>query len=133
MPACSGPAAAGPAPTSAKSNALDRTNFLMGLGLLLDQASAHAGNIEQLRATCIGRSGTMSIAHELSGLGSTRVVRFCSPQRSGGNEPGDVATGPQDAEVQGRFEPLGTAGAVGLGRWRASGVVGAAITPLAAP
>src|ERR1700726_2997947 len=75
---------------------------------------------------------TLSIAHELSGLGSTRVVRFCSPQRSGGDEPGDVATGPQDAEVQGRFEPLGTAGAVGLGSWRASGVLGAPISPLSA-
>src|SRR6266571_8166088 len=76
--------------------------------------------------------GGLSVAHELSGLGSTRVVRFCSPQRSGDDEPGDVATGPQDAEVAGRFEPLGTAGAIGAGGWGASGMLGAPISAIPA-
>src|SRR5499427_4622507 len=55
----------------------------------------------------------LSIAHELSGLGSTRVVRFCASGWRRINEPGDVAAGPENAEVSGRFEPLGTAGAAG--------------------
>src|SRR6266568_4227157 len=74
----------------------------------------------------------MSIAHELSGLGSTRVVRFSAPKGSGGDGTGTVATGPENAEVQGRCEPLGAAGAVGNGRGGDSGGVGAAISALPA-
>src|SRR5260370_2024573 len=55
--------------------------------------------------------GAVSIAHEVSGLGSTRVVRFSVPKGSGDDGTGTVATGPENAEVQGRFEPLGAAGA----------------------
>src|SRR5260370_33198862 len=74
----------------------------------------------------------MSIAHEVSGLGSTRVVRFSVPKGSGDDGTGTVATGPENAEVQGRFEPLGAAGAVGNGRGGDSGGVGAAISALPA-
>src|SRR5260370_15702857 len=59
--------------------------------------------------------GAVSIAHEVSGLGSTRVVRFSVPKGSGDDGTGTVATGPENAEVQGRFEPLGAAGAIGNG------------------
>jgi glucose/arabinose dehydrogenase len=54
----------------------------------------------------------VSRAHELSGLGSTRVVRFSASGWRRIDEPDDVATGPENAEVSGRFEPLGTAGAI---------------------
>src|SRR5712691_1172840 len=74
----------------------------------------------------------VSIAHEVSGLGSTRVVRFSVPKGSGDDGTGTVATGPENAEVQGRFEPLGAAGAVGNGRGGDSGGVGAAISALPA-
>src|SRR6266852_2304967 len=74
----------------------------------------------------------LSIAHEVSGLGSTRVVRFSVPKGSGDDGTGTVATGPENAEVQGRFEPLGAAGAVGNGRGGDSGGVGAAISALPA-
>src|SRR5437867_4403368 len=74
----------------------------------------------------------LSIAHELSGLGSTRVVRFSGPLKEGGDGPDTVATGPKDAEVQGCFEPLGAAGAVGNGRGGDSRDVGAAISALPA-
>src|SRR3977135_218530 len=78
----------------------------------------------------IGRCCPLSVAHELSGLGSTRVVRFYALCRSRGNEPDDVATGPQDEEVSGCIEPMGEEGFVGDGGWRASGDVGATIPPL---
>src|SRR6266849_8996221 len=74
----------------------------------------------------------LSIAHEVSGLGSTRVVRFSVPKGSGDDGTGTVATGPENAEVQGRFEPLGAAGAVGNGRGGDSGGGGAAISALPA-
>src|SRR5205823_1676957 len=51
----------------------------------------------------------LSVADELSGLGSTRVVRFSASGWRRIDEPGDVATGPANAEVSRRFEPLGTA------------------------
>src|SRR5712692_8640405 len=79
-----------------------------------------------------GVGGPVSIAHEVSGLGSTRVVRFSVPKGSGDDGTGTVATGPENAEVQGRFEPLGAAGAVGNGRGGDSGGVGAAISVLPA-
>lgn len=41
----------------------------------------------------------LSVAHELSGLGSTRVVRFSASVRRRINEPDNMATGPQDGEV----------------------------------
>src|SRR5215471_15977200 len=72
----------------------------------------------------------VSIAHELSGLGSTRVVRFCASGWRRINEPGDVAAGPENAEVSGRFEPLGTAGAVDDGGRGAAGNVGAPVSAL---
>ena len=46
-----------------------------------------------------GRNVEMSVAHELSGLGSTRVVRFSASVRRRINEPDNMATGPQDGEV----------------------------------
>src|SRR5207248_7716802 len=63
------------------------------------------------------RSGLsrVSVAHELSGLGSTRVVRFSASGWRRIDEPDDVATGPQDAEVSRRIEPVGEQGAVGYG------------------
>src|SRR5438046_10208080 len=64
-------------------------------------------------ATC--SSCTVSVAHELSGLGSTRVVRFSASGWRRIDEPDDVATGPQDAEVSRRIEPVGEQGAVGYG------------------
>src|SRR5262252_7443997 len=39
-----------------------------------------------------------------------------------------MATGPQDAEVSGCFEPLGAQGAIGDGGWRAFGMLGAAVS-----
>src|SRR5262249_20440128 len=58
------------------------------------------------------------VAHELSGF-------IASPE--GLDEPDDMATGPQDAEVSGCFEPLGAQGAIGDGGWRAFGMLGAAV------
>src|SRR6516165_9754142 len=55
------------------------------------------------------------VAHELSG--------FMPPVREALDEPDDMATGPQDAEVSGRFEPLGAQGAVGDGGRRAFGLL----------
>src|SRR6201988_804974 len=72
----------------------------------------------------------MSIAHELSGLGSTRVVRFSASGWRRIDEPGDVATGPENAEVSGRFEPLGTTRAIDDGGRRAFGNVGATVPTL---
>src|SRR5262249_28077878 len=43
------------------------------------------------------------------------------------DEQGDMATGPQDAEVSRCFEPLGAQGAVGDGGRRAFGMLGAAV------
>src|ERR1700752_888095 len=72
----------------------------------------------------------VSLAHELSGLGSTRVVRFSASGRRRINEPGDVATGPENAEVSGRIEPLGAARAIDDGGRGVAGNVGAAIPTL---
>src|SRR5712692_4448892 len=88
--------------------------------------------IETRLGTVQPRPHAVSIAHEVSGLGSTRVVRFSVPKGSGDDGTGTVATGPENAEVQGRFEPLGAAGAVGNGRGGDSGGVGAAISALPA-
>jgi len=41
----------------------------------------------------------LSLAHELSGLGSTRVVRFHASAGRRINEPDDMATGPQDGQI----------------------------------
>ena len=41
----------------------------------------------------------MSLAHDVSGLGSTRVVRFGVSVGRDRDEPDDVATGTQDADV----------------------------------
>src|SRR5436190_22338397 len=72
----------------------------------------------------------LSVAHELSGLGSTRVVRFSASTGRRIDEPDDMATGPQDAEVSRRIEPLGKAGAVDDGSGGAAGNVGATIPAL---
>src|SRR5438105_1478363 len=74
----------------------------------------------------------MSVAHELSGLGSTRVVRFSASRWRRIDEPDDVATGPENAEVSRCFEPLGTAGAFGDGGWGTVGVFGATVPALSA-
>src|SRR3954463_14765861 len=66
----------------------------------------------------------LSVADDLSGLGSTRVVRFCWLQRIWGDEPDSVATGPQDAKVQGCIEPMGAEGPIGAGSGGTSGDVG---------
>src|SRR6516162_9420527 len=58
----------------------------------------------------------MSVAHELSGLSSTRVVRFLASVRRRIDEPDDMATGPQDAEVLRCVEPMD--GAFGSGSER---------------
>ena len=72
----------------------------------------------------------MSVAHELSGLGSTRVVRFHALRRSMDDEPDGVATGPQDGEVWRRIEPMGAQATVGDGSGRDSGMLGAAVPAL---
>jgi IS66 C-terminal element len=64
----------------------------------------------------------VSLAQELSGLGSTRVVRFSASGWRRIDEPDDVATGPENAEVSRCFEPVGTAGAISDGGGRASWV-----------
>src|SRR5215211_7459162 len=74
----------------------------------------------------------LSLAHELSGLGSTRVVRFSASGWRRIDEPDDVATGPEDAEVSRRFEPVGAQGAISNGGWRAVGVLGTAVPALPA-
>src|ERR1043166_1082696 len=71
-----------------------------------------------------GQTAALSLAHELSGLGSTRVVRFSASGWRRINEPGDVATGSAHAEVSGRFEPMGTAGTIDGGGGGAFGNVG---------
>src|SRR5215216_827000 len=76
---------------------------------------------------------SLSVAHELSGLGSTRVVRFSASGWRRIDEPDDVATGPENAEVSGCFEPLGTAGTIDDGGERAFGDVGAAVSALPGP
>src|SRR5436190_13577880 len=63
----------------------------------------------------------MSLAHELSGLGSTRVVRFSVSARRRIDEPDDVATGSQDEKIQGCVEPMGEEGTVGIGGERVAG------------
>src|SRR6476646_3730079 len=68
----------------------------------------------------------------MSGLGSTRVVRFFALQKERGDEAGSVATGPPDAKVSGCIEPLGKRRFVADGRWGASGHDGAAVPPLSA-
>src|SRR5436190_20169002 len=72
----------------------------------------------------------MSLAHELSGLGSTRVVRFSVSARRRIDEPDDVATGSQDEKIQGCVEPMGEEGTVGIGGERVAGDFGAAVPPL---
>src|SRR5712692_4886469 len=72
----------------------------------------------------------VTVAHELTGLGSTRVVRFCALRRSRDDEPDDVATGPQDAEVSRCFEPLGEQGTVGDGSRGDFGVLGTTVPTL---
>src|SRR5258708_3780905 len=66
-------------------------------------------------------------------LGSTRVVRFSASARRLRDEPDDVATGPQNAEVSGCFEPMGAEGTVGIGSRRGFGDVGAAVPALPGP
>ena len=41
----------------------------------------------------------LSLIHDLTGLGSTRVVRLCASARSRWDEPDDMATGTQDGKV----------------------------------
>src|SRR5262249_30538450 len=77
-----------------------------------------------------GHCVILSLAHELSGLGSTRVVRFSASGWRRIDEPGDVATGPENAEVSGRFEPLGAARAIDGGGWGVAGNVGAPVPTL---
>src|SRR5262245_40719949 len=60
----------------------------------------------------------MSVAHELSGLSSTRVVRFLASVRRRIDEPDDMATGPQDAEVLRCVEPMDAQRAFGSGSER---------------
>jgi len=55
--------------------------------------------IAQSVAEIVSRHVKLSVAHELSGLGSTRVVRFSASVRRRINEPDSMATGPQDGEV----------------------------------
>src|SRR5208282_5334861 len=76
------------------------------------------------------RRACLSQAHELSGLGSTRVVRFYCLRRSRDDEPDSVATGPQDAEVSGYLEPLGARRTFDDGGGRTAGHVGAAVPTL---
>src|ERR1700740_157876 len=77
-----------------------------------------------------GLGWALSVAHELSGLGSTRVVRFYASGWRRIDEPGDVATGPENAEVSRRFDPLGAAGAVDDGGRGTVGNVGAPVPPV---
>src|SRR5262245_65793452 len=74
----------------------------------------------------------MSVAHELSGLGSTRDVRCSVVLDSRGlrDEADGMATGPENAEVSRCIEPLGAAGAVGDGGRGAAGVLGAPVPAL---
>src|SRR3954454_1546625 len=76
---------------------------------------------------------SVSPAHELSGLGSTRVVRFSVSARRRIDEPDDVATGSQDEKIQGCVEPMGEEGTVGIGGERVAGDVAAAVPPLPGP
>src|SRR6516165_9426082 len=64
------------------------------------------------------------VAHELSG--------FMPPAREALDEPDDMATGPQNAEISGCFEPLGAQGAIGDGGLRAFGMLGAAVSAVPA-
>src|SRR5712691_10601072 len=66
-------------------------------------------------------------------LGSTRVVRFSASARRPKNEPGDVAAGPQDAQISGCFEPMGAEGTIGIGSRRGVGDVGTAVPAISGP
>src|SRR5215204_5318892 len=72
----------------------------------------------------------LSRAHELSGLGSTRVVRFSASARRRIDEPDNGGVGPENAEVQGCFEPLGAGRNVDDGRGGSAGDVGTAVPAL---
>src|SRR5438874_8730982 len=82
---------------------------------------------------CQALDNRLSLAHELSGLGSTRVVRFSVSARRRIDEPDDVATGSQDEKIQGCVEPMGEEGTVGIGGERVAGDFGAAVPPLPGP
>jgi hypothetical protein len=75
-------------------------------------------------------SGCMSVAHELSGLGSTRVVRFSASVRRRIDEPDSMATGPQDGEVLRCVEPMEGERTFRAGGGRDLGVLGAAVPSL---
>src|SRR5271167_1325872 len=68
------------------------------------------------------------------GLGSTRVVRFRDPaEEAGDDEPGNVATGPQDAEVSGCIGSLGAGRFVDARGRRASWDVGTTVPAVSGP
>src|SRR5581483_1701259 len=122
-----------------------RDIFFLGTAISLscNHGGADPGNGQWAR--CIGRRliaafrahgqippREVSVADELSGLGSTRDVRCSVGLDSRGlrDEPDRMATGPENAEVSRCVEPLGAAGAFGAGGGRAAGVLGAAVPPL---
>src|ERR1043166_3962643 len=86
--------------------------FLLRPAGLSRRAMPRLGVIGEPPSAYNARPHRVSLAHELSGLGSTRVVRFSASGWRRINEPGDVATGSAHAEVSGRFEPMGTAGTI---------------------
>src|ERR1700687_4684177 len=89
-----------------------------------------AQNIIKETANCQIRPEPSVESRRVVRLGSTRVVRFSASARRPRNEPGDVATGPQDAEISGCFEPMGAEGTVGIGSRRGVGDVGTAVPAL---
>src|SRR6476646_9294715 len=72
----------------------------------------------------------LSLAHELSGLGSTRVVRFHASAGRRINEPDGMATGPQDGEVFRCVEPVEGTRTFCPRSWRDLGLLGAAVPTL---
>jgi len=78
--------------SGAGSRSVERSGaFTFGLALFIIRTK------EELRVN--GDPMGLSLAHELSGLGSTRVVRFHASAGRRINEPDDMATGPQDGQI----------------------------------
>ena len=72
----------------------------------------------------------LSLAHDVSGLGSTRVVRFGFSVGRDRDEPDGIATGTQDADILGCAGTLAGTASFGLGGGGAAGNERAQLPPV---
>src|SRR5947209_13669714 len=77
--------------------------------------ASRAQQFEPVRPFVQRHGATVSVAHQLSGLDSTRVVRFSVLPGRRDDEPDDMATGSQDDEVFAGALPLADEDAFGGG------------------